>query len=476
MSNYPNRMFRPSRYVRLLISLVLVIGLVIFAVFSQTSLFDETKKTAALNPKKISQQFFRSLRLDGSLPICDKGLLEISNYPQTSCQVKWYGKRDTAECLDAISGRTGDGNAASSRKFLHFVFLGDSRIRQHFYNFLKLIADYDLEFGMLLEDYRLHQNLNVTSQILNLCVSFYWEPLLENSVSIHHIRLEDQGNGYEPYRQKLTELEPILRRITRRSTVIWLNQYSVIDDPFTAFVIHEHISNIVSIRVSIHQYNLLAENILRHSGVIVWNTGSLLTDEYIRGCYIQIRDDIEYQPTKGYFTCSDLLHPGFVVTSQAIQLIFNEICNGLMGCWSKNLAKGKSGRQAGQSGGCGQIGYSPRAGRIIHRVRSQSRRHSEGNDNIPVWNGVSLASTGSCRCEHGLGKAGDYGGSCDGRRRRCVRSARAGESQRAQDNAGQVVESESSRFWLLKSLVKIADGGSLLIALFNLVLFCEWRK
>ncbi|XP_046641005.1 N-acetylneuraminate 9-O-acetyltransferase-like [Daphnia pulicaria] len=355
MSNYPNQMFRPSRYVRLLSSLVLVIGLVIFAVFSQTSLFDETKKTAVVNPKKISQQFFRSLSLDGSLPICDKGLLEIINYPQQSCQVKWYGKRDTAECLDAISGgRMMDGNTASPRKFLHFVFLGDSRIRQHFYNFLKLIPDYDLEFGTLLEDYRLHQNLNVTSRILNMCVSFYWEPLLENTtnhilsqwdsdqadsltnrvillgVSIHHIRLEDEDNGYEPYRQKLTELEPILRRITKRSTVIWLNQYSVIDDPFTAFVIHEHISNIVSIRVSIHQYNLLAENILRHSGVIVWNTGSLLTDEYIRGCYIQIRDDLEYQSAKAYFSCSDLLHPGFVVMSQAIQLILNEICNGLM--------------------------------------------------------------------------------------------------------------------------------------------------
>lgn len=58
MSNYPNQMFRPSRYVRLLISLVLVIGLVIFAVFSQTSLFDETNnKTVTVNPKKISQQF-----------------------------------------------------------------------------------------------------------------------------------------------------------------------------------------------------------------------------------------------------------------------------------------------------------------------------------------------------------------------------------------------------------------------------------
>jgi hypothetical protein len=53
--------------------------------------------------------------------------------------VKWYGKRDTAECLDAISGgRMMDGNTASPRKFLHFVFLGDSRIRQHFYNFLKV--------------------------------------------------------------------------------------------------------------------------------------------------------------------------------------------------------------------------------------------------------------------------------------------------------------------------------------------------
>jgi hypothetical protein len=62
----------------------------------------------------------------------------------------------------------------------------------------------------------------------------------------------------------------------------------------------------------------------------VWNTGSLLTDEYIRGCYIQIRDDLDYQSAKAYFSCSDLLHPGFVVMSQAIQLILNEICNGLM--------------------------------------------------------------------------------------------------------------------------------------------------
>lgn len=90
--------------------------------------------------------------------------------------------------------------------------------------------------------------------------------------------------------------------------------------------------------------------------------------------------------------------------------------------------------------------------------------------NQQAGNGVSLVSTGSCRCEHGLGEAGDYGGSSDGRRRRCVRSACAGESQRAQDNVGQVVESESSRFWL-QSLVKIVSGGSLLIALFNPILF-----
>jgi hypothetical protein len=44
------------------------------------------------------------------------------------------------------------------------------------------------------------------------------------------------------------------------------------------------------------------------------------------------------------------------------------------------------------------------------------------------------------------------------------------------NNAGQIVESESFRFGLLESLVKIVDGGSLLIALFNPVLFRKWRK
>ncbi len=83
-------------------------------------------------------------------------------------------------------------------------------------------------------------------------------------MSVHHIRLQDEGNGYEPYRKKLTELVPILRRLTKRSsTVIWLKQYSVIDDPFKAIIVHNNVNNIISIRMSIHQYNLLTENILR---------------------------------------------------------------------------------------------------------------------------------------------------------------------------------------------------------------------
>lgn len=48
----------------------------------------------------------------------------------------WYTVRDMVVCIDNLSS---DNNSTSNEsKPVHFVFIGDSRIRQHFLNFFKV--------------------------------------------------------------------------------------------------------------------------------------------------------------------------------------------------------------------------------------------------------------------------------------------------------------------------------------------------
>ena len=59
----------------------------------------------------------------------------------------------------------------------------------------------------------------------------------------------------------------------------------------------------------------------------MWNSGSYYFEEYLRGCNIIERYD---HHRNGYVACIDLIHAGKAALSQAIQLFFNEICNGVM--------------------------------------------------------------------------------------------------------------------------------------------------
>ena len=47
--------------------------------------------------------------------------------------LRHFAARDVARCLDDLLNRI------SNRSWLHFAFIGDSRIRKQFYNFLKVI-------------------------------------------------------------------------------------------------------------------------------------------------------------------------------------------------------------------------------------------------------------------------------------------------------------------------------------------------
>lgn len=95
--------------------------------------------------------------LDDTLPLCNNGFLDMKNYLNPPCRAKSFALEDTTRCLDRLSygdhshpnqtelyqllptsQTPGGGRTTSENKLVHFIFVGDSTIRQHFYNLLKV--------------------------------------------------------------------------------------------------------------------------------------------------------------------------------------------------------------------------------------------------------------------------------------------------------------------------------------------------
>ena len=114
---------------------------------------------------------------DSELPLCVDGIMNGGNYHQ--CRLHHYNMKDVIYCL------------TNNR---HIAFIGDSRIRQQFLSFIKvlfifsfsftiylhlkqLIPDCDRQPNEELEDQLFHKDVNITSRLLNdLIISFRWRP------------------------------------------------------------------------------------------------------------------------------------------------------------------------------------------------------------------------------------------------------------------------------------------------------------
>lgn len=131
-----------------------------------------------------------------------------------NCQLKIYHVEDVVQCLTQISPNS---PADFRNPLLNIVFMGDSRIRQQFYSFIKVIQhekrrkwsawinnvtvkflpDYDLYWqGLSAKHWEVHHDMNVVSYILNLRVSFLWRSVLdEKSINeLHGMALENTPN------------------------------------------------------------------------------------------------------------------------------------------------------------------------------------------------------------------------------------------------------------------------------------------
>ena len=61
---------------------------------------------------------------------------------EAHCKLRTYGKSETLDCLDNLVNRVKKGSPLpGDNGDVHFAFIGDSKIRQLFYDFIKVIYD-----------------------------------------------------------------------------------------------------------------------------------------------------------------------------------------------------------------------------------------------------------------------------------------------------------------------------------------------
>ncbi|XP_057368446.2 N-acetylneuraminate 9-O-acetyltransferase-like [Daphnia carinata] len=265
----------------------------------------------------------------------------------TPCRVQQYKTEQVVACLDELNDLE---NVIGNRsRELHFAFIGDSRTRQQFFNFVRLIPQYDKTSSPIIIPENYHNDVEVSSVLLNIRVSFKWRPLVSDDVTeeirrwvnsnetdrpyliflgmaVWHM-LQSEGADYQLYRKKLLNLAPVLDQLANESQIIWLNQYPSVD--FNKEIGVFKTDGITSEKI--HGYNEVARRLFEnHSNVRVWDTSNLFAEEYVRACAVLERDEqsspLRRCPSVQY-NCNDFLHTGDVALSQATQLLVNDICN-----------------------------------------------------------------------------------------------------------------------------------------------------
>ena len=124
----------------------------------------------------------------------------------------------------------------------------------------------------------MHEDVNVTSHLLNLLVSFHWRPLVDTqlmdtvrhwvdhptpptdvivSAATHHM-LKIFGADYRLFEERLLQLRPLLNRLANTSRVIWIDQYPTID-----FFADNNATNAQIESNKIHRYNLIVRRVFK---------------------------------------------------------------------------------------------------------------------------------------------------------------------------------------------------------------------
>ncbi|KAG5210138.1 hypothetical protein R6Z07M_005619 [Ovis aries] len=179
----------------------------------------------------------------------------------------------------------------------HIAFIGDSRIRQLFYSFVKIINPQFKEEG------NKHENIPFEDKIASVKVDFLWHPEVngsmkqcikvwtEDSVAKPHvivagaatwsIKIHNGSNeALSQYKMNITSIAPLLEKLAKTSDVYW-----VLQDPVYEDLLSENRKMITNEKID--AYNEAAVSILNSStrnsksNVKVFSVSKLIAQETI---------------------------------------------------------------------------------------------------------------------------------------------------------------------------------------------------
>lgn len=176
------------------------------------------------------------------------------------------------------------------------IFMGDSRVRQLYYEFIKSISVSQDNIANM----PAHHDLDYDEKDLNLNIKFLWRPVVNqslidefknwNSVSeysrpnivivgsaTHSIKQSNASlNALEYYQKNLTILLPYMDSLNRSTTILW-----VLQDPIKHELLKDDRAMITNEQID--AYNKAAMEILRFSAVNtvhIWSSARLVAQGY----------------------------------------------------------------------------------------------------------------------------------------------------------------------------------------------------
>ncbi|XP_066987458.1 N-acetylneuraminate 9-O-acetyltransferase-like [Macrobrachium rosenbergii] len=266
----------------------------------------------------------------------------------------WKGPGSSSSSASSSS----DVVAISKRPSVHFVFVGDSHVRNLFEAFFKRIVSRRMKYhssGMKENEWKnpnyhkvfwknkkpgnYHKLLHLD---IPLKATFYWDPrlillpeylsswmsgkaskptyLITAGTALHFMAVTSSiylTKGIEassvPFIDCLKKLSPLLAEFSKTTPVVFKLQDHL----------KRHRSNRFRDQRTVDRYNQISYELLpRSSNFIIWNSTIPMSDIYWQGCS-QLGSEIRRSEN---WRCQNFQHLGFVVFHQFIDMFLNGIC------------------------------------------------------------------------------------------------------------------------------------------------------
>jgi hypothetical protein len=149
-----------------------------------------------------------------------------------------------------------------------------------------------------------------------------------------YVVIERSSKGsLSQFEKSLRNVVPLIRKLSQRSTILWINQLPV-SEPFLKLFCPNCLT------ATIERYNLAARRILkfvrlnqfvkqiikifinRNTGAVIWDFAAPLGFEYLRSCSLNFRDDVAL-----FWNCHDGIHTGHVLLVHISQILFKLWCH-----------------------------------------------------------------------------------------------------------------------------------------------------